>query len=135
MFSVETPLILSVISVLVLFDSYFRLLEVDADNKLNFAYHIATVYSKLSKTAGMLYRVRNFVPIDVLLNLYYSHVYPYLIYGILTYGNTAEVHLHPLVIIQKRIARTITYSNVYESSAPIFKKLEISTMNLISSSL
>ena len=57
------------------------------------------------------------------INLYYSLVFPYLIYCNEVWGNASVVHLDPIIKIQKRVIRTITFSSCLSSSEPIFQAL------------
>ena len=72
------------------------------DSKLKFAQHIQFVSRKLSRTAGLLYRLKSYVPSNILISLYYSLAYPYLLYANLVWGGTHSEHLTPLFIIQKK---------------------------------
>ena len=84
--------------------------------------HIQLVCGKLSRTAGIMTRIRNFVPWNVLLNLYYSLVYPYLSYRILIWGGAADIYIQPLFILQKRIIRIITSLNFLDHNSPLFRQ-------------
>ena len=57
-------------------------LGVKLDRNLKFVNHIKYSCSKISKSIGILYKLKNVVPnyIFLILNLYHSLVYPYLIY-------------------------------------------------------
>lgn len=57
--------------------------------------------------------------------LYYSLIYPFLIYGITAWGNTYKSTLAPIITLQKRALRIITFSNYNDHSNPLFKALEI----------
>ena len=57
--------------------------------------------------------------------LYYALTYPFLIYGLISWGNTYSSITQPLVILQKRAMRMITFSKYHEHSSPIFKHLNI----------
>ena len=102
-----------------------KYLGVVLDNKLRFNLHIEDVCRKISKTAGMLYRLKFYVPKNILLNLYYSLVYPYLIYCILVWGYAANVHLDKIFILQKRIVRYITNSAYLSHTNCLFLDLEV----------
>ena len=78
-------------------------LGIKIDNKLSFSNHVADVCLKLSKTLGIFHKLRHCVPKPVLLSLYYSLVYPYLLYGNLIWGGICSTHLQPLEILQKKI--------------------------------
>ena len=107
------------------FTNHVKFLGIIIDHKLNYSSHINSIASKLSRISGILYSIRNNVPEKILLNLYYSLVYPHLIYGILLWGDSADVHLEPLILIQKKIVRTITHSDYLAHTAPIFKRTRI----------
>ena len=62
----------------------------------HFMQHIQLVCGKLSRTAGIMTRIRNFVPGNVLLYLCYSLVYHYLSYGILIWGGAADIYIYIL---------------------------------------
>ena len=107
------------------FSSNIKLLGVYIDQNLNFSVHINSLASKLSKISGILYSISGNAPESVLINLYYSLVYPHLIYWVLLWGNTASIHLEPLILAQKRIIRIITHSAYLAHTAPIFHRTKI----------
>ena len=76
--------------------SKVRFLGVIIDDQLKFGDHLDVICSKISKTIGILYRIRNNAPERVLLQLYYSLVFPYLLYCIEVWGSTYLTHLKPL---------------------------------------
>ena len=52
-------------------------------------------------------------------------IYPFLIYGIITWGNTYPTTIQPLSVLQKKAVRIMTFSKFDEHSSPLFKKLNI----------
>ena len=126
--AVVTPLLLTLDNVPVNLGEYIDFLGVKMDNRLNFSSHIESICSKLSRTAGMFYRISCCVPERVLINLYYSLVYPYLLYGVLIWGGACESHLHPLILLQKKIIRTVTGSDFLATTKPLFYKTKILTV-------
>ena len=102
----------------------FKFLGVFIDHKLNFKEHIDHVVSSISRSAGVLKRL-NFLPYSVLRLLYFSLVYPYLIYGILIWGKASKTNLTPLIIKQKKCLRLITGSDRLASTDPLFKETKI----------
>ena len=50
------------------------------DSKLNWSNHINHVSLKISKGLGVISRLRNALPLHILLTLYYTLIYPYLSY-------------------------------------------------------
>ena len=98
---------------------------VTLDSRLNFALHTREVCSKLSKTLGIIYRLREIVPQDILLKLYYSLFYPHLSYCNRIWGSTYDLHLQPLFILQKKCVRIIAGAHYTAHTSPLFKKFNI----------
>ena len=56
------------------------------DSNLSWKYHIESICHKISKSIGIIAKIRHFVPRSVLLSVYNSLYIPYLTYGILWLG-------------------------------------------------
>ena len=80
-----------------------KFLGVIIDNKLTWSDHIIYIKNKISKSIGIILKTRNFLTKNTLRNLYYTFVYPYLIYCVEIWGNTNDIHLDPLIKIQKKV--------------------------------
>ena len=102
-----------------------KYLEAIIDNKLKWTSHILNIKNKISNTIGLFYKMRQYVEMKALINLYYSLFFPYLIYCNEVWGNASAVHLDPIIKIQKRAIRTITFSSYLLPSEPIFQSLNI----------
>ena len=83
------------------------------------------VVKKLSRTCEMLFKVRHFLPINVLISLYNSLFSPFLQYGILVWGLTYETYINPVFLLQKRVVREISCAHFTAPSSPIFSDLKI----------
>ena len=70
-------------------------------------------------------KLRHFVPLNTLTQMYYSIIYPFLTYGIVAWGNTYVSNMTPLITLQKRAIRVITFSNFQAHTTPLFKNLGI----------
>ena len=79
----------------------------------------------ISKVVGIMLRARNYVTKNCLKTLYYSYIYPYLIYCIEIWGISPQTHLSPLLLLQKKIVRIMTYSTFYARTDSIFKEIQI----------
>lgn len=110
-----------------LFESV-KFLGININFTIDFHPHINQMAIKLSKAVGILYKIRKCVPQNIMINLYYSLVYPYLIYCITVWGGTADSHLNPLILLQKKIIRIITNSSYLAHTAPLFQITEILTV-------
>ena len=95
------------------------------DNKLKWLDHITFIKNKISKSIGIINKIRKFFNKKTLRNLYYTFVDPYHIYCIEIWGNTHDSYLSPLIKLQKKAVRIITFSHYLEHSAPLFKQLDI----------
>ena len=100
-----------------------KFLDVIIDNKLTWSDHSIYIKNKISKSIGIIHKTLNLKK-NTLRNLYYTFVYPYLIYCVEIWGNTNDIHLDPLIKIQKSI-RAITFSHHLDSTAPLFHNLNI----------
>ena len=107
----------------------FKYLGVIIDHKLNWTQHIAHVKNKVSKGIGIMYRARNYLTKNSLKSLYFSYIYPYLIYCVEIWGISPQTHLKPLLLLQKKIVRIMTFSTYCAHTAPIFKDLNILTID------
>ena len=95
------------------------------DDQLKWLEHIQYIKNKVSKSVGILCKVQHYLDQQTLHNLYYTFVYPYLTYGVEIWGNACNVYLDPLIKLQKRCLRIITFSNYLEYTESLFQKLEI----------
>ena len=102
----------------------FTFLGVVIDHKLTFREHVAQVCRKISKTKGVMIRL-NFLPTRILMVIYYSLVYPYLVYCVEAWGPCRPSTLYPLTVCQKKIVRIINGSDPFEHTDPIFRNLRI----------
>ena len=66
-----------------------------------------------------------YVNLHILIKLYYSLIYPFLIYGLLVWGSTYHTNINPLLILQKRALRIMTFSKFDAHSSPLFKLTNI----------
>ena len=60
--------------------NFAKYLGVLIDNQLNFKYHTAMVAKKLAVAAGVINKVKHYIPLAMLKSIYYSIAYPHLIY-------------------------------------------------------
>ena len=95
------------------------------DDRLSWKVHLSELSKKLSRSVGMLYRLRHFCPNTVLRSLYFSLFNSHLSYGLPIWGNADRINIEKIKILQKRAVRAITFSSSLISSETIFKSLEI----------
>ena len=76
-----------------------RYLGLYLDSHLSFKTHVQNLSKKIKRSIGILCKVRRYVTFKVFIQLYYSLIYPYLIYGISVWGNTYTSILNPLIVL------------------------------------
>ena len=102
-----------------------KYLGVILDNKLNWHNHIQYVCTKLAKAAGIIYKVRNKAPQNVLMLLYHSLVGTYLRYGVASWGSAKTTALSKLQALQNKVVRYITHSSKFTDVTNKYKTLGI----------
>ena len=95
-----------------------KFLGVIIDNKLNWSDHILYIKNKISKSIGIINKTRTFLDKNTLRNLYFTFIYPYLIYCIEIWGNTNDTHLNPIIKIQKKGIRAISFAHYLDAAHP-----------------
>ena len=60
--------------------------------------HIDLIALKVSKTISMIAKLRHFVPLSIIVKLYQSLIFPYLIYGISSWGQASQSTLDKLML-------------------------------------
>lgn len=105
-----------------------KFLGVIVDQKLTWKYHIQHVCRKIMKSVGILSRVRSLIDISCMKTLYYSLIYPHILYCNIVWGATCQTYLNKILLIQKKFLRIMSNSNRSSSSAPLFIKYNILTI-------
>ena len=59
-----------------------KYLSVIIDSSLSWKHHIINLTKRISRTIGIMYKLRPFPPVNVMKNIYYSLVYSHIIYAI-----------------------------------------------------
>lgn len=85
----------------------FKYLGLTLDSKLSFSSHIRTLKSKASSSAGLFYRMRNRVPVNVRHSIYYALFHSHIIYGIETYSSTNLTKIAEIQVLQNKAIRNL----------------------------
>ena len=99
----------------------FMFLGITINNKLNWNSHLNKVTNKISKTVGILNKLRSFLPSGVLQTIYNTLILPLMIYRILAWGRHTKV-MHK---IQKIAIRIIAATKYNAHTEPLFKQLNL----------
>lgn len=102
-----------------------KYLGVMVDKNLNWKEQVNQLCKKVARGIGLISKLRHFVSNTILIQLYFSLIYPFLNYGLLIWGSTYKTTLKPLYMLQKKAIRILTFSHYYDHSSPLFRKLSI----------
>ena len=102
-----------------------KYLGVIIDNKLIWKDHIASINLKLSKSIGILAKIRHFVPKTILRSLYFSFINSHIDYNLLNWGSSAQTHLDSVNSNIKKAVRIMSFKDIDEPPLPLFKELNI----------
>ena len=84
-----------------------RFLGVIVDENLTWEKHILSVKQKMSRYVGIMYKLKNKVPLSVRLQIYHSFVQSHLNYCSIIWGFAAKTHIAGLFSAQKKGLRAI----------------------------
>ena len=85
----------------------------------------------MSKTVGLLAKLRHFVPRQILLKIYQSLIYPYITYGLAAWSQAAKTHLKKIILLQKRALRIINFSDRRDHALPLFIDANVLPLNFL----
>ena len=97
-----------------------KYLGVFLDDNLSWRVHINELCNQLRKYTGIFYKLSALVPPKILNMLYFSLIYPRLLYAIEIYGNTFSSYLHDLRVLNNRILRIFQHKNFRASTVSLY---------------
>ena len=99
----------------------FNFLGIHFDKHLSWNEHIHTISNKITKTIGILNKLKHHIPLNILLTIYNTLILPHINYGILSWGFKSD----RILKLQKEVVRIITLSKFNAHSERIFKRLNV----------
>jgi len=99
--------------------SCVKFLGVYIDNQLKWNEHIHIVKQKMWNSIYAINRAKHLLNTKHLSTLYYSVVYPYLLYGITLWGATYDVYLSKLIVMQKKDSTNNSWCDIRCAHSPI----------------
>ena len=104
----------------------YKYLGVYFDEKLNWNSHVQQVCQKISKVSGVLSKLRYSLDLELLKNVYYALVYPYLLYGIMSWGCASESIMKNVRSVQNRVIKIMRFIPFgHYDLKPIYKEMDI----------
>lgn len=104
---------------------FSRFLGLNLDQNLRFNKHIDSITLKLSKSVGILNRIKHFMPRAVMINLYYTLVQPYMFYVIQTWFGAPHYLRKKIVTLQKKAIRCVYNLSYSEHTSIYFNESKI----------
>ena len=104
---------------------YIKYLGVYIDENLKWDTQIAHINNKIAKNTGILFKLRHYVSIRTLKHLYYTLIYPYLNYALMSWGTASKSRLETVQVKQNKCIRSIFFARNRESPHIYYKLLEI----------
>ena len=79
---------------------------------------------KLSRTNGILSKLRYYVSKKTLTSIYNSLFQPYIVYGSTVWSFTSQKNMKKIFVLQKKCMRLLTFSDYHELTSPLLKSLK-----------
>ena len=95
------------------------------DENLNWKNHIQSVCLRLTKTYGVLYKIRYKLTTDALKSIYYSLCYHIIIYCLSIWVCMWPSNIKEIIVAQKKLIRNITYRGKHDSTYFLFNESKL----------
>ena len=105
--------------------NFVKYLGIYLDPHLNWSAHVDSLSVKLSRATGMLSKIRHYVSVTTLRNIYFGIFSSLLTYGSQIWGQFCNKHICRLQRIQNKALRIINFANFRDPSTPLYHKSEI----------
>src|SRR6266851_2505507 len=106
-----------------------KYLGIYIQDNLRWSMHIKKLSSKIAPHVGMISKIRHYFSQNVVLMYYYAFIHSHMSYAISIWGNTYQTTLNPILVLQKKSIRYLTFANPISHSQPIFQLLKILPFN------
>ena len=102
-----------------------KYLGITIDQHLTWKPHLRKLAEKLSRSIGMLSKIRHYVPFSTLHTLYYALFHSHLSFGSQLWGQNMNDQTTRICKLQNKALRTIHFKDRYEPVDPLFSKSKI----------
>ena len=106
-----------------------KFLGVHLDQNLKFDQHITYLSHKLSKSIGILNRIKFFMPEPVMIKLYYALIQPYILYAIKSWYGCSSYLRNKILVLQKKSVRCIFNLQYNDHTLNYYKLAKIMNIN------
>ena len=105
--------------------SVTKFLGIYLDQNMNWKEHIRIKSNQIAKVNGVLCRLKNQLPQDILKTIYNCLILPHINYAITSFGNTNSKEIKRIKILQKKSVRILSNSSFISHADPLFKNLRL----------
>jgi hypothetical protein len=102
-----------------------KYLGIIIDAHIRWDIHLAKLSNRLRKLIHVFRNLRNVLTDDCLRSVYCALFDSLLSYGIESWGGAPEVHMHPVIIVQKSVLRVMSRQPYRSPSEPIFQHYRV----------
>ena len=96
-----------------------KYLGIVLDPHLNWSFHVDSLAPKLTRAAGMLSKIRHYVPENTLRSIYFGIFASLLTYAAQVWGQFSNKHVSRLQTIQNKAIRIINFGKFRDSVEPL----------------
>ena len=93
-----------------------KFLGIMLDDRLNFDRHALHICNKVARAVGVINRISHHLSFPQLINLYYSIIYPHLIYCVTVWGRVGSTGVGRVQRVQRRAVKVISRHEVNHSA-------------------
>ena len=98
--------------------AYAKYLGIIFDNKLTWYSHIEHIALKLTKSNGLIAKLRHFISLDKLKLIYNALIQPHLDYGSLSWSSASDSQLNRLTKLQNKTVKLMSFKKIFHSPHP-----------------
>ena len=110
-----------------------KYLGVLLDETISFNHHISYICTRIARNNGIISKLRHYLTLLQMKQIYYSLIYPYISYAILAWGSAYKTHIDKIQTKQNHSARLILFATAYgehtESALPLLNLLDVLTVH------
>ena len=105
-----------------------KYLGITLDSQLKFNIYISKLLTKISRSIGVMSKIRHYSPKTVLLNLYFALIHTQLLYRIALWGSTYQTLINKLQVLQNKAMKMIEGQDWNSKVSDIYLKHKILTV-------
>ena len=110
-----------------------KYLGVLLDETMSFNHHISYICTRIARNNGIIPKLRHYLTLLQMKQIYCSLIYPYISYAILAWRSAYKTHIDKIETKQNHSARLIFFATTYgehkESALPLLNLLDVLTVH------